>query len=402
MGVLWVTTTVIGIPILLAFSVLSLLYEHILAVVTRYTRSIHSFHRTRLKQQQPHVTGSWMPLQEGPLYYQLTQSPANTRTLLIIPDIPLSTSNDYSYLIPLISLAVNVLVVDLYGCGQSSNPPMRQSPEIHAESIVQLLDALGLNEPTSVLGHGMGSLTAVYLATLHPERVSRLILISPVGLQNPLSLRSVTAVADVKWWTKVWTWSLYKILIMQKWAHLPLVDSAISIASALSYVTSQFNIQDESAWPLVILRRITSDSLCRLNWVCDTIARQYGEFTTDEPLSQLSERILMRRRSLVSLLHNYPIYDVLVNQSLLLDRLKNHPKRLMLISDQNDLITHPRLIQRLAEYLEHAHYVKVETGSNITDPISVDTIHHILRFLDHMSTIKDDDIPLGVLKKRAD
>ena len=54
----------------------------------------------------------------------------------------------------------------------------------YAALMVQLLDALGLDRVT-VVGHSFGGWVAQYLATEHPERVSRLALIDSLGLDVP-------------------------------------------------------------------------------------------------------------------------------------------------------------------------------------------------------------------------
>lgn len=64
--------------------------------------------------------------------------------------------------------------------GQAAVPSIRD----YAEVMVQFMDTLELPRVTLV-GHSVGGWVAMELATGHPERVSRLILVAPIGLDIP-------------------------------------------------------------------------------------------------------------------------------------------------------------------------------------------------------------------------
>lgn len=69
----------------------------------------------------------------------------------------------------------NVLALDFPGHGRSAGPPL-ESIEALAEWVVRVLDAAGITR-ASLVGHSMGSLTALECAAGHPERVERVALI---------------------------------------------------------------------------------------------------------------------------------------------------------------------------------------------------------------------------------
>jgi pimeloyl-ACP methyl ester carboxylesterase len=74
-----------------------------------------------------------------------------------------------------------VVVVDLLGYGRSDRPGGRPvGIRAHAERIVQLLDALGINY-ACVVGHELGGGVAQAMAVRWPQRVSRLCLVAPVA-----------------------------------------------------------------------------------------------------------------------------------------------------------------------------------------------------------------------------
>ena len=77
-----------------------------------------------------------------------------------------------------------VLSVDLRGRGQSDKPDSGYSMAAHAGDILGLLDALGI-ERALLGGHSFGALLTLYLASHHPERVARLVMIDAGGSLHP-------------------------------------------------------------------------------------------------------------------------------------------------------------------------------------------------------------------------
>ncbi len=69
----------------------------------------------------------------------------------------------------------NVLAVDLPGHGRSEGPPLPSVPEM-AAWVLRLLDAAKI-ATASVVGHSMGSLTALECAAAAPERIERIALL---------------------------------------------------------------------------------------------------------------------------------------------------------------------------------------------------------------------------------
>jgi pimeloyl-ACP methyl ester carboxylesterase len=74
-----------------------------------------------------------------------------------------------------------VLLVDLLGYGRSDRPAgLPLTLRAHAERVVELLDAFGINF-ACVVGHDVGAGVAQQLAVRWPQRVARLGLVSPVA-----------------------------------------------------------------------------------------------------------------------------------------------------------------------------------------------------------------------------
>ncbi len=83
----------------------------------------------------------------------------------------------------LLEAGYRVIVPDQIGWGKSSKPDIRYSFQLLAANTARLLDALGIAK-TAVLGHSTGGMLAVRFALMYPERVTRLILEDPVGLED--------------------------------------------------------------------------------------------------------------------------------------------------------------------------------------------------------------------------
>jgi len=77
-----------------------------------------------------------------------------------------------------------VIAPDQIGFGKSSKPASYQySFQQLAENTNAVLDAAGVTR-VSVVGHSMGGMLATRFALLHPERVDKLVLVNPIGLED--------------------------------------------------------------------------------------------------------------------------------------------------------------------------------------------------------------------------
>ncbi|MCA0940407.1 alpha/beta hydrolase [Yangia mangrovi] len=80
-----------------------------------------------------------------------------------------------------------VLIYDLYGRGYSDRPHALQTPAFLTRQLHELLSALQLQGPVTLLGYSLGATVAVQFAAEMPERVSRLVLLAPAGIESELS-----------------------------------------------------------------------------------------------------------------------------------------------------------------------------------------------------------------------
>ncbi|SMY08358.1 alpha/beta fold hydrolase [Flavimaricola marinus] len=75
-----------------------------------------------------------------------------------------------------------VLVYDLFGRGWSESVPGRQDAEFFVQQLEDLLEDQGLTDDVTLVGYSLGGAIATAFGARHPERVTRVILLAPAGL----------------------------------------------------------------------------------------------------------------------------------------------------------------------------------------------------------------------------
>jgi pimeloyl-ACP methyl ester carboxylesterase len=83
----------------------------------------------------------------------------------------------------LTSSGYRVVVPDQVGWGKSSKPDMHYSFDLLANNTAKLLDSLKVDKVV-VVGHSTGGMLATKFATLYGSRVTKLVLESPIGMED--------------------------------------------------------------------------------------------------------------------------------------------------------------------------------------------------------------------------
>ena len=76
-----------------------------------------------------------------------------------------------------------VIVPDQVGWGKSSKPNIHYSFFMLANNNAKLLDSLGITK-VSVVGHSMGGMLATRFTLMFPQKVQKLVLENPIGLED--------------------------------------------------------------------------------------------------------------------------------------------------------------------------------------------------------------------------
>ncbi|PZS31132.1 MAG: hypothetical protein DLM58_12395 [Pseudonocardiales bacterium] len=92
-----------------------------------------------------------------------------------------------------------LIAVDLLGFGQSAKPVTGYGPREHADAVVGCLRELGITEPALLVGHSMGALVALAVATHYPEAVDRVVAIAaPIYSSRAQGMRHIRAMGTLE------------------------------------------------------------------------------------------------------------------------------------------------------------------------------------------------------------
>jgi cis-3-alkyl-4-acyloxetan-2-one decarboxylase len=100
-----------------------------------------------------------------------------------------SSSISFQQLVPLIGSKHRVIAIDLLGFGDSPVPASaKYTIEEHVTALHRAVRSLRLKAPFILVGHSLGALVSARYAADHPERVAKLVLVSPPVYLDPSAL----------------------------------------------------------------------------------------------------------------------------------------------------------------------------------------------------------------------
>lgn len=107
---------------------------------------------------------------------------------------------DHSYFAPqadfVLGNGYRAVSVDLRGHGESDKPTGDYSIAQFADDTAHVIRSLGLDRPVAV-GHSMGGLTVLALASQHPELVRGIVMVDPAPIDPPSQMRdAITSMVD--------------------------------------------------------------------------------------------------------------------------------------------------------------------------------------------------------------
>ncbi|WP_447639881.1 MULTISPECIES: alpha/beta fold hydrolase [Chitinophagaceae] len=121
-------------------------------------------------------------LQEA--YIDVRPNNPNGQTVLLLHGKNFNANNWKDVAKRLVDKGFRVVALDQIGFGKSSKPAhIQYSFPLLANNTMALLDSLHVGK-VNVVGHSMGGMLATRLTLLYPERVNKLILENPIGLED--------------------------------------------------------------------------------------------------------------------------------------------------------------------------------------------------------------------------
>ena len=145
--------------------------------------------------------GSFIQLPDGITHYQYS-SPLSSGEGLGVREIVLIHGFSVPYFIYdptfefLKQSGFRVLRYDLFGRGFLDRPNTNYNLDLFVQQLADLLDALRIARPVSLIGLSMGGPIAAAFTTRYPLRVHKLILIDPIGAK-PITLSPILKAAKI-------------------------------------------------------------------------------------------------------------------------------------------------------------------------------------------------------------
>lgn len=126
-----------------------------------------------------------------------------------------SDSASWMSVVKELSICSRTIIFDNRGCGRSDTPSEAYTICDMADDVIQLLDALGIQQ-TNILGHSMGGYIAQELAIHYPQRVNKLVLASTSFVSSKRNnalfedfIRQLQKGDDFEAWIRRWAFWLF-------------------------------------------------------------------------------------------------------------------------------------------------------------------------------------------------
>lgn len=130
---------------------------------------------------------SWFSRKHSPVLH-IADDSGEGPVVILIHGIA-SSSVTFSALVPRLVERHRCISIDLLGFGESPAPEDATfTIEEHVEAVRATIASLGLRAPFVLVGHSMGSLIAARYTAVYPDRVSKLVLVSPPIYVTPTAI----------------------------------------------------------------------------------------------------------------------------------------------------------------------------------------------------------------------
>jgi len=125
------------------------------------------------------LDGMYISLSDGVTHYRF-DGPENGQVVVLVHGGTAPSWVWDEQIQALSKAGFRVLSYDKYGRGYSDSPDVNYDQELYQKQLFELTDKLGLTEPFNLIGMSLGGGTVTNFTSRYPDRVRKLILISPV------------------------------------------------------------------------------------------------------------------------------------------------------------------------------------------------------------------------------
>ena len=134
---------------------------------------------TRAEQEK--APGQFLEASAGRLHYRI-DGPADGPVILMVHGYSTPNFIFEQNVEALTAAGFRVVRFDHFGRGWSDRPKGPYTVDFYDREVLDVLDGLGLTQPVAIAGLSMGGPIVSEFAARHPERVSRVALLVPAGL----------------------------------------------------------------------------------------------------------------------------------------------------------------------------------------------------------------------------
>lgn len=180
----------IGILVILSVVVVGLTIDHNL----RVNSLLEIDANTRAE-----FPGEFVSLPDGDVSYY-ARGPEQGRVVVLVHGFSTPKSAFNNNVEQLITAGYRVIAYDHYGRGYSDRPDIAYDTNLYTRELRNLLDALEVTEPVTLVGYSMGGANVIGYAAKYPQSVKELVLIAPGGLESNPGWRTILSVPGLGEW----------------------------------------------------------------------------------------------------------------------------------------------------------------------------------------------------------
>ena len=129
--------------------------------------------------ERTRLGGTYLKLSGGTTHYKL-EGPVDGKVVVLVHGgtVPMWTWDKQVQ--SLRKIGYRVLSYDMYGRGYSDRPKITYDQDTYQRQLLELIDKLGLTKQFDLIGYSLGGGTVVNFTAHNPQRVRKLVLISPL------------------------------------------------------------------------------------------------------------------------------------------------------------------------------------------------------------------------------
>ena len=127
--------------------------------------------------------GSFAELSAGHIHYRL-EGPEDGSLVVLVHGFSTPNFIYEQNVAALHEAGFQTLRFDHFGRGWSDRPSGKYDVDFYDQALLELLEAVGVEQPIDLAGLSMGGPIVAEFAARHPERIKRLVLLVPAGLDT--------------------------------------------------------------------------------------------------------------------------------------------------------------------------------------------------------------------------